>query len=154
MNNVKDLLEKSTVCIPLNARTGEEALTIISEALFHDKKIKSSEMLYNKLIEREKLTSTGIGRGIAIPHTDLPNLDEVVMAVGKSSDGIEFKSLDNKKVHLFFVLVSPEREDQSHLKLLARLARLLKDNNVRRALLEAESSSDIRNALHDIHVEA
>ena len=95
----------------------------------------------NQLVEtlqrREKLQSTGIGDGVAIPHGKTPAVDRVMACVGRSKAGVDFQSLDSMPTHLFFTLLVPESEHGLHLKALARVSRLLKDPNVRQALLDA-----------------
>ncbi len=95
------------------------------------------------LLEREKLGSTGIGDGIAIPHGKLAGLDEMVIAFGRSREGIDFEAMDGKPVHLFFLLMAPENSAGQHLKALAKISRMMKDELYRRALLEAKTHEDL-----------
>jgi len=89
------------------------------------------------LLERERLGSTGIGDGIAIPHGKLRNLDQPLLAFGRSRRGVDFKALDGRPVKLFFLLIAPEEAIGLHLKMLARISRILKDPAVRTRLLDA-----------------
>jgi len=95
----------------------------------------------NQLVEtlqrREKLQSTGIGDGVAIPHGKTPAVDRVMACVGRSKAGVDFQSLDSLPTHLFVTLLVPEAEHGLHLKALARVSRLLKEPRVRQALLDA-----------------
>lgn len=86
----------------------------------------NGEMLFERLLEREELCSTGIGFGVAIPHCKVPNLRQAVLAVGISRDSVEFSSLDGKPVQTFFVLASPEGNPALHLKVLSAISRWLK----------------------------
>ncbi len=95
------------------------------------------------LLEREKLGSTGIGDGIAIPHGKLAGLDEMVIAFGRSREGIDFEAMDGKPAHLFFLLMAPVNSSGQHLKALARISRMLKDGVFRRNLLEAKRHDDL-----------
>lgn len=95
------------------------------------------------LLERERLGSTGIGSGIAIPHGKLPGAKRIIACFGKSDAGIDFQSQDGEKAHLFFALIAPENAAGLHLKVLAKLSRLLKDKHFRESLLQAESSQEI-----------
>jgi PTS system nitrogen regulatory IIA component len=98
----------------------------------------------NELVEilerREKLQSTGIGNGVAIPHGKTNSVSKLVACVGRSMSGVDFQSLDGLPTHLFFTLLVPESEHGAHIKALARLSRLLKDPRIRQALLEAPDS--------------
>ena len=91
--------------------------------------------LVEALDERERLNSTALGEGVAIPHGKLPGLRRVFAAFGRSPAGVDFQSLDGKPTHLFFLLVAPEDSVGQHLKALARVSRLLKDAAFRQALV-------------------
>jgi PTS system nitrogen regulatory IIA component len=105
--------------------------------------------LVDTLERREKLQSTGIGHGVAIPHGKASGVQKLVACVGRSSSGVDFQSLDGLPTHLFFTLLVPETEHGTHIKALARLSRLLKDMRIRRRLLEAPDS----NTIYDILLE-
>lgn len=95
------------------------------------------DRLVDVLWEREKLGSTAIGDGIAIPHGKMPGLSGVIGAFGRHVKGVDFDSLDGSPTHLFFLLVAPEDSVGQHLKALARVSRLLKDRAFRERLLVA-----------------
>lgn len=93
--------------------------------------------LVQALEDRERLNSTALGEGVAIPHGKLPGLRRVIAAFGRSPEGVDFSSLDGKPTHLFFLLVAPEDSAGAHLKALARISRLLKDESFRKRLMDA-----------------
>jgi len=95
------------------------------------------------LMEREKLGSTGIGEGIAIPHGKLAGLDNLIVCFGRSAVGIDFNAMDGSPVHLFFLLLAPENSAGQHLKALAKISKMLKDSRFRAKLMEAKSSDEI-----------
>jgi len=95
------------------------------------------------IMEREKLGSTGIGHGIAIPHGRLPDLETPITALVRHADGIDFDAIDGQPVHIVVVLLAPKDEDRSHLELLAGLARALQKESVRRAVMEAETAEEV-----------
>lgn len=95
------------------------------------------------IMEREKLGSTGIGHGIAIPHGRLPDLDTPITALARHADGIDFDAIDGKPVHIVVVLLAPQDEDRSHLELLAGLARTLQKESVRQAVMQATTAEEI-----------
>jgi PTS system nitrogen regulatory IIA component len=107
------------------------------------------ERLVQVLWEREKLGSTAIGDGIAIPHGKLPALKSVLGAFGRHPAGVDFDSLDGGPTRLFFLLVAPENSVGEHLKALARVSRLLKDRTFRTRLLEAPGRSEIFRLIRD-----
>jgi len=101
------------------------------------------QRLIQALEDRERLNSTALGDGVAIPHGKLPGLKRVLAAFGRSLAGVDFQSLDGKPTHLFFLLVAPEDSAGAHLKALARISRLLKEETFRRRLMEAPSARDL-----------
>lgn len=102
-----------------------------------------AEIALSVLMEREKLGSTGIGEGIAIPHGKLAGLNDLVVCFGKSAAGVDFNAMDGKPVHLFFLLLAPENSAGLHLKTLAKISRMLKDGGFRTKLIEAKSGDEI-----------
>jgi fructose-specific phosphotransferase system IIA component len=143
MNTLADLLDATTIKLELEARKKNEALQELIELLHRAGKIEDPKAALNGLIEREKLTSTGIGSGIAIPHLLSPDAEQTVMAFGRKREGLRFDSIDNQPVTLIFLVVGPKNQEYAHLRLLSRLSRLLHDGEFRRTLLEAETSQEI-----------
>jgi PTS system nitrogen regulatory IIA component len=99
--------------------------------------------LVRVLMEREKLASTAIGEGVAIPHGKLDGAGQLVACVGRSREGVDFDSMDGRPTHIFFVLVAPENSTGAHLKALARISRLFKSADFRDRLLGAPSAADL-----------
>jgi PTS system nitrogen regulatory IIA component len=103
----------------------------------------SQQDLTRVLMERERLGSTGIGGGIGIPHGKMKSLESLVLGFGLSRKGVDFESLDGQPTHIFFLLVTPENSTGLHLKLLARISRILKNDPFKSRLLEAVDSDEI-----------
>jgi nitrogen PTS system EIIA component len=103
----------------------------------------SAKRVREVLVEREKISTTAIGEGVAIPHGKLANVDRVHAVFARSSTGVDFASLDGEPTHLFFALIAPEDGAADHLKALARISRLLKDTALRARLLKAESAKEL-----------
>jgi PTS system nitrogen regulatory IIA component len=95
------------------------------------------------LLEREKISTTAIGEGVAIPHGKLAGVERVLGVFARSLEGVDFASLDGGRTHLFFLLIAPENAAADHLKALARISRLLKDESFRRRLMEGKTSQEI-----------
>jgi PTS system nitrogen regulatory IIA component len=102
------------------------------------------------LLEREQLGSTGIGGGIGIPHGKLKALDELILGFGLSRQGVDFESMDGRPTHIFFLLITPENSTSLHLKLLARISRLLKNEAFREKLMQARSVEDVILAIEPV----
>lgn len=92
-------------------------------------RVDDADDLYRRLSEREKLGSTGLGHGVAIPHCKLEGIDEVFLAIGVCRHDVEFAAADDEPVHVFFLIVSPEKQPAEHLKALAAVSRWLKQDD-------------------------
>jgi PTS system nitrogen regulatory IIA component len=107
------------------------------------------ERLATALGEREKLASTAIDQGVAIPHAKLNDLAALVACVGRKTAGVDFQSMDGRPTHLFFVLVAPENSTGVHLKALARISRLFRDPGFRQRLMEATDANALYQTIVD-----
>jgi PTS system nitrogen regulatory IIA component len=107
------------------------------------------EQLAKVLMERERLASTAIGEGVAIPHGKLDAVGKLVACVGRAPQGVDFDSMDGRPTHLFFVLVAPENSTGVHLKALARISRLFKDPEFRTRLMQAKSGDELYKVIAD-----
>lgn len=125
------------------AKTKTEALEELVNALIKGGLKLNCAKVIEVLQQREKLGSTGIGDGLAIPHGKISSLDEIVVSFGRSKKGVDFDSLDGKPVHIFFLLLAPENSVGQHLKALARISKMLKKANFRQKLIETDSKSDL-----------
>ena len=140
---ILDILNKDCIIPELRSRTKKEVLEELTEALSNCKANLNKEALVEVLLERERLGSTGIGDGIAIPHGKIQDLDELILSFGRSTQGIEFDSMDGRPTHLFFLLIAPENSAGIHLRALAKISRLLKSAHFRQRLLEAETTEEL-----------
>jgi nitrogen PTS system EIIA component len=127
----------------LQAKTKAEALAELSAMIIKDYPRLAQSQILDILQQREKLGSTGIGDGIAIPHGKVSELEELVVAFGRSKNGVPFDSVDGKPVHIFFLLLAPEDCAGQHLKALARISKMLKTGNFRKKLMEAKNKTDL-----------
>ncbi|MGA2089997.1 MAG: PTS sugar transporter subunit IIA [Endomicrobiales bacterium] len=136
---IMDFLSKDAITVALKATDKKAAIIELAEMLAKVKKLKKTSEIIETVLEREKLGSTGIGQGVAIPHGKTDFLTEQIGALGISQKGVEFNSLDGEPVHLLFLLVGPADTAGQHLKALSRISRLLKDRFFRQALREAKT---------------
>lgn len=132
-------------CIELNlkARNKEEAIRELTDLLSEQGLITDQEEFFTAVQEREKLFSTGIGMGIAIPHGKSPAVRQAAVAFGRSANGVDFNSMDDKPAHLIFLLAVPEDANDLHLQVLSTLSRLLMHKEVREALSKATSAAEV-----------
>ncbi len=140
---ILDILAQESIIPELKGKTKKQVLEELIDALLEHKPRMDRERLMGVLLERERLGSTGIGDGIAIPHGKVKDLDQLILSFGRSSQGVDFESMDGKPVHLFFLLVAPESCAGIHLRALAKIARLLKNNSVRKRLGKVNNRDEI-----------
>jgi PTS system nitrogen regulatory IIA component len=140
---ILDILSPENVISDLHGTTKLAVLEELASALAANHPEILKDRLVDVLLEREKLGSTAIGEGIAIPHGKLPKLAGVLAVFGRSRDGVDFQSLDGGLTQLFFLLVAPEDASGAHLKALARVSRLLRDKEFRQRLIAADGSESI-----------
>ncbi len=146
---LNDILIREACIVDMKARTKKEALRELSEVLAGSVKGLDGAGLLDMLLEREKLGTTAMGDGIAIPHARIEALDRLLASFGRSRQGVDFDSVDGTPTHLFFLLVAPGREGSAHLLTLARLSRLLSSPEFRSKLLDVESSDDLFRVLEE-----
>jgi len=139
---ISDILKLDAIIADLKAKNKPEAIKELSQAV---SPVAGAEIedVAAVLMEREHLGSTGIGGGIAIPHGKLETVKSIAVGFGRSIKGIEFESLDNRPVHLFFLLLTPEHSTGGHLKVLAQISKLLKMDQFKERLLAAGSTEQI-----------
>ncbi len=140
---ISDILQAEAIAADLKAKGKQEALSELVDTMMKVESGLDRDEVVKVLLEREKLGSTGIGDGVAIPHGKLKGLKELIISFGRSRMGVEFDSMDGKPVNLFFLLIAPEESIGIHLKTLARISKLLKNSFVRQKLCEASNAEDI-----------
>ncbi len=140
---ILDILNKNCIITDLTSRSKKDVIHELVDAVTKVDERIDPDSLVEILLEREKLGSTGIGDGVAIPHGKFPNIDTLRASFGRSRQGIDFDALDGKPSHLFFLLVAPDNSAGAHLKALARISRLFKDNSFRESLQIADTKQQL-----------
>ena len=138
-----DFLIPDAIEPDMKSTTKTDAIRELVALLDRAGSINQEDAVAEVVLEREELGTTGIGEGIAVPHGKSGAVESLLAAFGRSKRGIDFKALDNQPVHLFFLLVAPENSTGPHLIALARISRLLKNRDFRKALMDAEDKAEI-----------
>jgi PTS system nitrogen regulatory IIA component len=138
-----DYLREEWVIPDLQGTDKRSILRELSNVLVKPCQVASAEELLQVLLDREKLGSTGIGEGIAIPHGRLKKLKKFFISFGRSTAGVDFDSIDRSPSQLFFLVMAPENSAVDNLKLLGRIVTLLKDSSFKKRLLEASSQKEL-----------
>jgi PTS system nitrogen regulatory IIA component len=140
---IAEFLKAEAIVPELNAQTKSDILRELSAALAKTNPNISAVRLAAVLEERERVNSTGVGEGVAIPHGKLHELSTLSASFGVSHQGIDFEAHDKKPTFLFFALVAPENSAGLHLKALARISRLFRNASFREAILQARGAQEI-----------
>ena len=144
---LSELLNPGAVTTRLKATTKREALAELVDLLESAHGVKSQGEILDRVLRREAMMSTGIGNGVAIPHGKARAVDRMMGACAVSPTGVEFESVDGEPARLFILLVSPENVGAPHVRVLANISRLLKEESVRQRLRDATSPADFLAAL-------
>jgi PTS system nitrogen regulatory IIA component len=141
--NMQDVLKESCVIADIKGGTKREVLTELVTTLFKANLVKHVDEAVEVIMERERLGSTGIGEGVAIPHGKMKGISRILCAFGRSKKGVDFDAVDRKPVHIFFLLLAPEESAGLHIKMLSRISRILRDPVFRKRLAEQGDSADL-----------
>ncbi len=145
---LSDILHRDAIVASLSSTNKQDVLKELAISVSKVANTKTEE-IENVLIEREKLGSTGIGGGIGIPHGKLKSVNSIIIGFGRSIKGVGFDSLDNRPVHIFFLLITPENSTGSHLRVLAQISKLLKNDDFKENLMKAESIEEIKKIIEE-----
>ncbi len=138
-----DILSVKSTLVGLKGFSKDEIIVELVDSLEVGSAIADRDKVLQAVLEREKIMSTGIGDGIAIPHGKSDAVTELSAALGIHKRGVDFDALDGEPTFVFFLLVSPANVSGPHIKALARISRMLKNDNFKKKLIEAGSSEEI-----------
>jgi len=145
---ITELLSPKTMLLNIDVSEKDQAIDQLVDVLFKADKISDANEYKAAILEREELSTTGIGDGIAIPHAKMKAVKEPAIAFGKSVSGVDYESLDGKPAHLFFMIAAPDGANNTHLEALARLSGLLMNAELRYQLLKAATPEEIIEAIN------
>jgi fructose-specific phosphotransferase system IIA component len=141
--HISSILEEQFIAIRIPASSKEQALNMMIDMLGKSPKVLDLERVRSAILEREKLMSTGVGHGFAIPHGKTDALEDIIAAFAITENPIDFQALDNQPVQLIFMLVGKETHVGTHLKLLSRISRLMNNQGFREQLLNATTAAEV-----------
>lgn len=142
---VSEILSKEFIIAELNSNDKESAINELIDLFKNDSRVDDIEKVRQAVLDREKIMSTGVGKGFAIPHGKTDSVKEIIAAFGRKKDGIEYDALDGNPVNMIFLLVGRDTMISAHIKLLSRVSRMMNKDDFRSKLLNAETSEEIMN---------
>ena len=144
---IDEILKKESLITDLVGKNKPEVFKEMTQCLKKNCIIKNDQALFETLMEREKLGSTGIGENVAIPHGKSDEVTQIIIVFERSLNGVDFESLDQKPVHFVCMVIAPAYSTGQHLKVLARISRIFKNQGLREGILNAGSSDSIYSLL-------
>ena len=150
---LSEIFNPQLIISDLKAHDKKGVLEELSQVITEQNPSLNKRSLLQVLLERERLGSTGIGDGIALPHGKLAELSNLLISFGRSTNGLDFDSIDEQPAYLFFLLLAPENSAGMHLTTLAKISRMLKDANFRQRLMGAKSRKEIYKVIMDMDEE-
>jgi PTS system nitrogen regulatory IIA component len=145
---ILDVLHKETILVDLKSVDKKGVLDEMGIPVARVAGVNHEDLM-RVLMERERLGSTGIGGGVGIPHGKMKNLESMVVGFGLSRKGVDFESIDGLPTYIFFLLITPENSTGLHLKLLARISRILKNDHFTERLLNATGRDEILSIIEE-----
>ncbi len=140
---ISDILDEKFIIEDLKGSSKEEVINEVVNLFEHDGRVQDIDKVREAVIEREKIMSTGVGKGFAIPHGKTNSVTEILAAFGKTRRPIDYQSLDNQPVHLVFLLVGKDNLVGTHIKLLSRISRMMNKDEFRQRLIDADTKTEI-----------
>ena len=141
--NLSELFDEASVLLDVEPQSKDELLQGILADFDSKKLIKDFDNALKDVIEREKVMSTGIGNGVAIPHAYTDGVDRLVSGFFRTREPVDFDALDGKDVDLFFIILGPKASRRNHIKVLAKISRLLNNEEFRQNLRGATTAEDV-----------
>ncbi len=142
---IADLIREDLCCVEMMSKNKDDAIIEMAQFIKKSPKLDNipTKTIIDALREREDLGSTGFGDSLAIPHSKLDNIDDFVVALMISKKGIDFDSVDGKKVHIFFVIIAPADKPNFYIKLLASISRAIKHKTVKKEMIKSTSATQL-----------
>ena len=145
---VSELLNPGVIISDLKGSKKEEVINELIDLFKNDSRVEDVEKVRSAVLDREKIMSTGVGKGFAIPHGKTNSISDIIAAFGKTKNPVDYNALDNQPVHLVILLVGKDNLVSKHIKLLSRISRMMNKDDFRNQLLEANSAEEILNIFH------
>jgi len=147
--NLNEYLDEDLVCELDDDLDKQSVLRKLVDVLREKGILQNPQEAYDALLEREKLGSTGVGEEVAIPHAKLKSIEDVIILLAISRKGVDFESLDNQPVKIFFLVLAPVKKMNLHLKTLARISRLIKSTDFKERVLKSQSKDEVLKILKE-----
>lgn len=146
---IVDILKPVFIKLPLKSSTKPDSIKELLASISRNDIIRNQEKVLTAVFEREKIMSTGVGNGVAIPHCKHEDCKEFAIALGISKEGVDFDAIDKKPAYIIFLLIGPEDQPGTHIRLLSRISRIISKDEVRQNVLKCETPQQLHDLLAD-----
>ncbi len=147
--NLTDALQSDLIRLPLHSATKVAVIKELLGLLAEKRSVHNVDEILESVLEREKIMTTGVGNGVAIPHCKTDHIGDFMITLGIHPQGVDFQSLDNQPAKIIFLLIGPESKPGTHIRLLSRISRIIAKEDVRENILSCQSSDEIYEYLHE-----
>jgi fructose-specific phosphotransferase system IIA component len=147
---LSNLIEEDLMSFELSSEGKDDVIGELVDLAAQSKLVRDRDLLLEEVLKREKLVTTGVGHGVAFPHAKTRAMKGIVIAFGRSTDGVSFAAMDHKPVRLFFLIAAPEDTIGAHLNVMARLSFLMKSQENRDRLLAAKNAGEVMEVLDSV----
>ena len=147
---LSNLIEEDLMSFDVSSTSKDEVIQELVELAARSKLVRDKDLLLEEVVKRENLVTTGVGWGVAFPHAKTKAMKGIVIAFGRSQNGVEFGAMDGKPVHLFFLIAAPEDTIGAHLNVMARLSYLMKTKQNRERLQAANNPGEVIEVLDSV----
>lgn len=147
---LSNLIEEDLMSFELSSDGKDDVIGELVDLAAQSKLVRDKDLLLEEVLKREKLVTTGVGHGVAFPHAKTRAMKGIVIAFGRSTDGVSFAAMDHKPVRLFFLIAAPEDTIGAHLNVMARLSFLMKSQENRDRLLTAKNAGEVMEVLDSV----
>jgi fructose-specific phosphotransferase system IIA component len=144
-----DVLKPENIKTSLHSLDKESVIKELIDLIYPNQFLEDKDSIFDAVIEREKIMTTGVGREVAIPHCKRKNCTDFIIALGIHPSGIDFNSIDNRPVKIIFLLIGPEDNPGMHIRLLSRISRLIAKEKLRENLLLAVNANEVYNQIKE-----
>jgi fructose-specific phosphotransferase system IIA component len=138
-----ELLTKEVIKVPVVSTQKKEIIKELIDILYKNNMVSNTEEVYQAVLQRESLCSTGLENGIAVPHAKTKAVTNLTMALGISKQGIDFDALDGKPSHLFFLIIAPPDKSGPHIEALSEIGRITRSETFCKMLISAKDSDEV-----------
>ena len=147
---LSQLLDQTNVAVGVDVSDKDSLLEAVIDLIADRKEVNDADRMRQAILDRESTMSTGVGKGLGLPHAKTSAVDEILAALVVAKEPVDFASMDNEPVRIVFLLVGKQDAKSQHVRILSRISRMMNQNDARERILEASNTEELLNVIRDI----